>query len=339
MSDNSSFVSWLYQTMKNSSTHDSDDGSGPVKISLLHLGMAVLPLVLISIGSIRLGLGLGGKMAIATLRCTIQLSVLGWILVPIFMSNSFWLTISYACFMLFVASAEAVARPSHSYSGVFFTTFLGLGLACSLAISFALALVLDIKPFYNAQYMIPILGMLLGNACSTASVGLSAVFNEFAQGKESVEVLLAFGASRIEATSHITKKALQMALTPLLSSMNVVGIVSIPGMMTGQILGGSDPAVAARYQIAIFFWVAFCSSISSAIVIYAAVFNLCDRNHRLKSDALHSKSKSTAFSSLLSFLGKIFSWNKNESLPLQTRTPSVPSSSVSGPREPLLPQH
>jgi len=339
MSDKTSFVWWLYQTTKDPTTHGDEGGSGPVKISLLHLGIAVLPLVLIGIGSIRLGLGLGGKMAIATLRCTAQLSVLGWILVPIFMSNSLCLTISYACFMLFVASAEAVARPSHSYSGVFFTTLLGLGLACSLAISFALALVLDIKPFYNAQYMIPILGMLLGNACSTTSVGLSAVFNEFAQGKESIEVLLAFGASRIEATSHITKKALQMALTPLLSSMNVVGIVSIPGMMTGQILGGSDPAVAARYQIAIFFWVAFCSTMASAIAIYAAVFNLCDANHRLKSHALHSKSKSTALSSLLSLFGGMFSWNKSESLPLQTRRPSVSSSSVGGTREPLLPGH
>lgn len=81
---------------------------------------------------------------------------------------------------------------------------------------------------YDSQYLIPMLGMLLGNSCSSVAVGLSAVLDDLSSGKEKVEALLALGASRVEATREVVTRAARLALTPLLNSLNVVGIVSIP---------------------------------------------------------------------------------------------------------------
>jgi putative ABC transport system permease protein len=234
----------------------SEDPAGPVEIPLPQLVLSALPMILLGALSTFLRLGLHQKLAVAVVRCATQLSLLGFILVPIFVSNTWWLTVIYTMFMLLVAAAEAVSRPAHAYDGMLFEVLVAMGIACSVTITFGLAAIVRVTPWYDAQYLIPMLGMLLGNSCSSVAVGLSAVLEELSSGKEKVEALLVLGATRVEATRDVVVRAIRLSLTPLLNSMNVVGIVSIPGMMTGQILGGSDPAVAARYQIMIFFLVA-----------------------------------------------------------------------------------
>jgi hypothetical protein len=131
--------------------------------------------------------------------------------------------------------------------------------------------------------------MLLGNSLSTVAVGLSAVLEELSTGKDNIEALLALGATRFEANRDVVRKAARLAFTPLLNSLNIVGVATVPGMMTGQILGGSDPAVASRYQIVIFYMVATASSMASVSVIYAAVLTVCDGCSRLRLDRLHAQ--------------------------------------------------
>jgi putative ABC transport system permease protein len=222
-------------------------------------------------------------------RCFAQLSLLGYILVPIFLANRWWLTLLYTLFMLVVAAVEAVSRPTQTYNGMLLQVLGALGLAGSAIISYGLALVVQVSPWYDPQYLIPMLGMLLGNACSGVAVGLSTVLDELSSGRDKVEMLLAMGATRMEASREVVQRASRMALTPLLNTMNVVGIVSIPGMMTGQILGGSDPSVAARYQIIVMFLIGAATGLSSVATIMLAVVSLIDDKHRLRSERLQPR--------------------------------------------------
>jgi putative ABC transport system permease protein len=277
-----------------SESNKTTDPSGPVDIPLPRLFLSALPLILLVFFSAILRLGLHGKLGIAVVRCASQLSILGYILVPIFVSNTWWLTVIYTLFMLLVAAAEAVSRPAQAYDGMLFAVLAAMGIACSVSITFGLAVIVRVTPWYDAQYLIPMLGMLLGNSCSSVAVGLSAVLEELSSGKEKVEALLVLGATRVEATRDVVVRAIRLSLTPLLNSMNVVGIVSIPGMMTGQILGGSDPSVAARYQIIIFFLVALSSSASAIATVYAAVLTVCDSKHRLRAEKLKPRTSRTS---------------------------------------------
>ncbi|KAL4857919.1 ATP-binding cassette sub-family G member 2 [Chlorella vulgaris] len=260
--------------------------SGPVDISWVGLVLGTLLIAINGLISVWLRLGLHGKLAVAAVRCILQLSVLGYILLPIFTFNRWWLTLLYTLFMLVVAAVEAVSRPTQTYNGMLLQVLTVLGLASSAIISYGLALVVRVSPWYDPQYLIPMLGMLLGNACSGVAVGLSTILDELSSGRDKVEMLLAMGATRMEATRDVVQRASRMALTPLLNTMNVVGIVSIPGMMTGQILGGSDPSKAARYQIIIMFLIGAATGMAAVATIMMAVLSLLDSQHRLRPERL-----------------------------------------------------
>lgn len=282
---------WAHFVSRCNTSRYEDSGTGPdpgapVDITMLGLLLSAALFGINAIISLSLRLGMHSRLAMASIRCFIQLSLLGYILLPIFQSDKLWLSAVYCSFMVIVAAVEAVSRPRQTYSGMLLQVLGTLGMVCTPCIIYGLILVVGVEPWYDAQYLIPMLGMLLGNACSGVAVGLSAVLEELSSGRDKVEMLLALGATRLEATQDVIKQAARMALTPLLNQMNVVGVVSIPGMMTGQILGGSDPATAARYQIIIMFLIGTATGLSSVATIFAAVFSLVDSKHRLHADKM-----------------------------------------------------
>jgi len=136
------------------------------------------------------------------------------------------------------------------------------------------------------------MGMLLGSSCSAVAVGLSAALEDLSLGATKVEALLAVGASRREATHHVIRRGVRMALINQVNTLNVTGLVTIPGMMTGQILGGSDPAVAARYQTMILFLLAASTAFSATSTIYSATFTIVGSRHSLQAELITSKSPS-----------------------------------------------
>ncbi|KAK9814854.1 hypothetical protein WJX73_000242 [Symbiochloris irregularis] len=186
-------------------------------------------------------------MAIAAARCMIQLSILGYVLVPIM--AHWWSCLLYAAFMIAVAGAETISRPPYAFNGMLVQTLIALGSSGSLVMVYSMLIIIQPSPLWNGQYLIPTFGMLLGNAISCMSIGLSTTLEELTTGKDRVELLLSLGATRLEATRSLVQHSMTTALTPVLNQMSVIGLVSIPGMMTGQILGGSPPDVAARYQM------------------------------------------------------------------------------------------
>ncbi|KAL3137213.1 hypothetical protein ABBQ32_006765 [Trebouxia sp. C0010 RCD-2024] len=270
---------------------DEDDA---VYLSPLALGLAALLLIINGLLSIYLSLGLHKTLGIAAIRCTLQLTVLGYILVPIFSYDRWWLVLLYAGFMITIAGAEAVSRPSAVYRGMLLHTLGMVGGTASGIICYAMLLIIRPQPWWHAQYFIPTLGMLLGNCISGVSVGLSAIMEELTTGKARIELLLALGANRMEATSETMQRCLVLALTPVLNQMSVMGVVSIPGMMTGQILGGTSPSQAARYQIMIMFLIAATTCIAVVGTVYLAVLSIMDRQHRLCSEKILPKAAATS---------------------------------------------
>ncbi|CAD7695220.1 unnamed protein product [Ostreobium quekettii] len=251
--------------------------------------------------SVYMSLGLNRTLIFAGIRCVIQLMVLGYILVPLFKTHHWYYIAAYVVFMLWVAAIEVMSRPSHSYAGMLSHIILAITACTSTVLIYGMLLVIqwgtveplgasDLK-WWAPQYFIPIAGMLLGNSLSGISLGLTTVLQELATGKDRVEVLLAVGATRFEATKGVVRQALNTALLPMVNQMSVVGIVSIPGMMTGQILAGSPPLQAAKYQIAILFMISTATALGSIIAVFLAVMYIVDSQHRLRSDRLRSRNR------------------------------------------------
>lgn len=175
--------------------------------------------------SLLLGLGLHWQLVGGAVRCIGQLTVLGALLGPIFRSKAPPLVAAYAAFMLVVGSSEAASRPAYSYRGMTKHVVCSLGAASTAFLGYSLAVAVRPRPWWDPQYSIPTLGLMLGNAISGVAVGLGALLEDFAANGDRIELLLCLGASRWEATRGAVSRAVRLALTPLLNQLNVVGLV------------------------------------------------------------------------------------------------------------------
>lgn len=135
----------------------------------------------------------------------------------------------------------------------------------------AFGTILKPRPIWNPRYLLPIVGMLLGNSINGISITLDTITTSLVEKQSEVDLYLSFGADQYEAVSGIIAHSIHKGTTPSLNMMCVVGIVSIPGMMTGQILGGSSPMVAARYQVMIIFLIAL-STLST--IMFSSCFTV-----------------------------------------------------------------
>jgi len=240
----------------------SVDESVSEDLPWLHVAVACAVIVGEAVVAHVLELGQADQLLIGGVRAFIQLSCLGGILYPIFQTQHPSLVLGYIFgFMILISAYEAAARPKVTYPGMFGHAVLSLGLAL-LLVGVLLLLIVTPTPWYNAQYLIPLAGMLINNSLSGLALALNAMLDFLTTRKEYVDVLLAFGATPWEASWPGFVKTVQAALIPAINGMNVIGLVSIPGMMTGQILGGATPMKAAKYQIVITFLISGCTFIA-----------------------------------------------------------------------------
>lgn len=199
--------------------------------------LASLPLLFLTVvASTKLGLHkLSGDIVIAAIRTLVQLSCLALILTPIFHSknHSRLFTSSYVfLFMLPLAAYEATARSNLTYPGFYTNSLAGLAIGVVVTLSLAVFGVVRASP--SPRVVIPLGGMLISNALSGMSLASSELLAELHNRSERIDVLLAFGATPWEATWPAISSVLGKALVPTVNSMNVIGLVAIPGMMTGQ---------------------------------------------------------------------------------------------------------
>ena len=260
--------------------------SGPIEITPGALGIAAL-LLLVNAGlSLWLRLALERQLLVASLRTVIQLTLLGYILVPVFKLASPGLILGVGFVMLALAAREALKRAGKRYPGAQLNTFVALLLASTLTLAVATQVVLSVDPWWEPRYLIPLLGMILGNALTGVSLGLDRCLSELQEGKSRVEALLAYGATAWEAARPVAVLAIRAGLIPILNSMSVVGLVTIPGMMTGQLLGGTSPALAARYQILIMFLIAAATALGAGLAILLSLRSCFDKQGRLRDERI-----------------------------------------------------
>jgi putative ABC transport system permease protein len=259
-----------------------------IPLSVLDLALAAILLILAALVSIALRLGLERTLAISALRMCLQLAAVGYVLKLVFESGSPLMTALFGLMMLIATSYEANARQERRFSG--WTSYLLGGaapfLAGLIASIFATTAIIGSDPWYEPRFLLPILGMMIGNALAGVTLVLDTVTAAASREKPAIEARLALGQTRFEAMQGALHTALRVGMTPILSAMAVTGVVSLPGMMTGQILAGADPIEATKYQVMIMFLIAGTTALAVLLAGYAAVMRLTDDRHRLRLDRL-----------------------------------------------------
>ena len=190
--------------------------------------------------------------------------------------------------MILFAGHEVMQRQERRLSG-WWSYGLGTGcmmMASVLVTTFALLTALRPNPWYDPRYAIPLLGMILGNCMTGIALGLDTLTTSLMIRRASVEAQLMLGATRWAAAAPVTRDALRSALMPTINSMAATGLVSLPGMMTGQILSGVTPVEAVKYQILVMFLIAGGTGFGAVAAVLGGVYRLTDTRHRLRLDRL-----------------------------------------------------
>jgi UDP-glucose/iron transport system permease protein len=259
-----------------------------IELSAIDLVLASLLVLINGVISVVFGLRLERSLAIAAVRMTVQLGAVGFVLAFVFAQTSPWWTMLIALVMVAVAGYELMQRQERGFRdwwayGLGNLTLLLVG---GLATLYAVAVVIGPSPWYAPRYIIPILGMVLGNTLTGVSLALQTLTEGAERERAAIEARIALGASRFEAFSSVLQRSMRTAMTPLLNTMAVAGIVTLPGMMTGQILAGADPVEAAKYQIMIMFVLAGAAGLGALLAGLGGVLLLTDARHRLRLDRL-----------------------------------------------------
>lgn len=204
---------------------------------------------------------------ISVLRMSIQLGLVGVYLKYIFEWDNTWLNIAWLLVMI-VVSTFSIINSNGICKRLFFLPILGaLAISLFFNVSYFNFFIVRISDIFNAKYLIPVSGMLLGNSLKGNIIATNTFLDYFKTREREYFFTLSLGASREEALKPIVRESMKRSLRPTLASIATIGLVSLPGMMTGQILGGSVPMTAIKYQIAIMIAIFSTMAISIFLVI------------------------------------------------------------------------
>ncbi|KAB7708212.1 iron export ABC transporter permease subunit FetB [Bacillus aerolatus] len=236
-----------------------------LSLALVFVGLAIL----LSSG---LKLGLEKDMVIAVVRSAVQLLVIGYVLTFVFSSNSPFFTIVMVVLMIAVAAQNIVKR---KYGFPKLGWRVVVTLFAIEAVSMLFLIGLNIIP-PAPRYIIPFSGMIIGSSMIIASLLLNRLNAEIISRKAEINVVLSLGGTPKQAVHMILKDAVRASMIPSIDSAKTIGLVQLPGMMTGQIIAGADPVQAVRFQLIIVFSSLATAALTSIILgslIYPALFN------------------------------------------------------------------
>lgn len=258
-----------------------------IPLGPLELGLASILVLTLALLSWLLRLKFEKSIIIAAIRTTIQLSLIGLVLKSVFASSGLTMVMIIWLVMLLAAGREVIARQKlkiGGYKGFLIGT--GSMFVSSFTIMFLiLTVVIKVKPWYTPQYAIPMLGMMLGNTMNGISLGMNTFSQQVWQSRFVIEQRLALGEEAKDAIIDIWRESVRTGLIPIINSMAAAGIVSLPGMMTGQILGGSSAIDAVRYQILIMFMIAAGTGFGVIMSLWVVSRKIFDSRQRLRLDS------------------------------------------------------
>ncbi|TFK49717.1 UPF0014-domain-containing protein [Heliocybe sulcata] len=271
-----------------------DTGNSPIgdqtHLNWLNVALGLTFVMFNSFLSYNFRLGIGSALFTAALRCIFQLAIMGLLLKQIFETNNPWAVGGIACLLNVLGTSETVLNKSKRRFEHMFPSILISMMSATVPVSLIGArFAMGITPVWTPAQYVPIIGMLCGGTVSGINVAVSYVLKELHENKDKVEVYLAFGASRFESSKPMVREALRLALTPNINQLSVIGLISIPGMMTGAILGGTSVDQAAKLQMVIMFMISSCTALASIVSASLAMRVMIDGDHRIRSDRMDSR--------------------------------------------------
>lgn len=259
-----------------------------ISLSAFDLSMAALLVLLLAFASIFLKLGLANRIIIAAVRTVLQLLLIGFVLKALFAQVNLLLVAGLSLMMLLIAGREVMARQKRRFGGLW---GYGLGTLSMFISSFtltvyALIVVVGTEPWYTPQYAIPLLGMMLGNTMTGVSLALDKLTTTAWQQRTVIEARLILGQDWRTAIGDITRDSVRIGMMPMINAMAAAGLVSLPGMMTGQILSGTEPIEAVKYQILIMFLITAGTGFAAILATWIGARRLFDDRQRLRLERL-----------------------------------------------------
>ncbi len=261
--------------------------NGYVELTYGQVGLAALLIAINAAISLGLQLKMERSLLIASLRTVVQLLLIGMVLEWVFRLDRWYIVLAVGLVMTLIASGTAVQRSPRRYASMWIGATLSMCGSSWLITAFALfAIVRGTETWYEPQYAIPLLGMVLGNTLNGISLGLNALTDSLISRREQVETILALGGTRWEAALQPMQQAVRNGMIPIINSMMIVGIVSLPGMMTGQLVAGMAPIQAVKYQIVIMFLVASATALGTVSIVLFTFFRLFTAEHQFRRERL-----------------------------------------------------
>lgn len=261
-----------------------------IELTALDLAIAAILIVGLAALSWRMRLGVEKQLLFAAARTTVQLLLIGLVLKVLFDNTRLLWVALIAAAMVGLAGREVMARQKRRLAGWW---GFGVGTLSMFVSSFtvtvlALVLVIGNTPWYAPQYAIPLLGMVLGNTMTGIALGLDRLTQDAVHQRVAIESRLALGQDWNEAIADSRREAIRIGLIPIINSMAAAGIVSLPGMMTGQILAGTAPVEAVKYQILVMFLIAGGTGFGTMVAVSLGARRLFDERQRLRLDRLQA---------------------------------------------------
>ena len=233
-------------------------------VSPTALMFAVILVVIALLINLREKIGLEKDMLIGVFRAVVQLVVVGYVLTYVIKINQYWLTLLMILIIIFNAAANARKR-AHSMPYGFWISLFAISI--STGVTLALLILTGVIKFIPSQ-MVPISGMIASNVMIAIGLAYRSMYENFNDQRQAVLEKLALGATAKQASIEIVRRAIRTSLSPTIDSAKTVGLVSLPGMMSGLIFAGVDPTKAIMYQIMVTFMLLASTSIGSVIACY-----------------------------------------------------------------------
>jgi len=238
-----------------------------IHISLWQLMLGLLFILAAGLTSLYHALNLERELLLGTFRTFAQLFLLGYVLTFVFELEKAYLVMMLFFIMVLFAAWTIRGRVKEKQISFFRPVFLSMVISYGLVSYFVTAFIVRADPWWKPQYFIPLGGMVIGNSMNAIALALDRLLNDLKKRRDEVEMMLCHGADYREASRSMVRDAMQAGMIPSINSMMAVGVVFIPGMMTGQILAGSDPLVAIRYQIMVMIMLVGSTAVGSLLVV------------------------------------------------------------------------
>ncbi|MBS0445172.1 MAG: iron export ABC transporter permease subunit FetB [Proteobacteria bacterium] len=258
----------------------------PIHLGAVDLAVAALLVLMSAAASMALRLRIHRQVLWAAGRMVVQLLLVGLVLRFVFRAGSPLVTVGVVLLMIGAAAREVAVRPARRLQRGANYRIGAIAVGASSIATVLLALLTAIRPtpWSDPRYVIPLMGIVLGSVLNSASLSLDSVFSGVASERAAIEARLALGATMREATADLVRGSIRRGLIPLINQMSAAGIITLPGIMTGQLLAGMDPMEAVKYQIMLLFLLTGAGAMAAAAAAFGAIRAVTDDRQRLRLD-------------------------------------------------------